>query len=250
MIFRIRKPLPDSHAIASVPSGLRVYIVGDIHGRLDLLESIACKVDDDLRQGSFGDAVAVFLGDYIDRGPDSAGVVQRLSAADFPTRTITLRGNHEAELLSFLEDERTLENWRLYGGLETLVSYGVDVKSVMRGQGYDAAREAFRRNLPMQHLAFFRQTGLSWSVGDYFFCHAGVRPGVPLAHQNEQDLLWIRNEFNAYRRPFEKIVVHGHTPVQKPEVLANRIGIDTGAYVTGRLTCLVLEGENRRFIFT
>jgi serine/threonine protein phosphatase 1 len=118
----------------------------------------------------------------------------------------------------------------------------------MRGHGYDAALRSLRRNLPPRHQAFFEQTRLSWSIGDYFFCHAGVRPGVPLAHQNERDLLWIRDEFNFYRGPFEKIIVHGHTPVEEPQVLPNRIGIDTGAYATGVLTCLVLEGKSRRFI--
>jgi serine/threonine protein phosphatase 1 len=250
MIFRSRRPsyllAPDP--VASVPSGLRIYVVADIHGRRDLLNSLADKVRDDLRVGCFDEAITVFLGDYVDRGPDSAGVAERLSAGDFPTPIVALRGNHEAELLNFLEDERVLENWRHYGGLETLVSYGVDVKAVMRGQGYDVAREALRRHLPSQHRVFFEQTRLCWSVGDYFFCHAGVRPGIPLARQNERDLLWIRNEFNTFRGPFEKIIVHGHTPVQEPEILPNRIGIDTGAYATGSLTCLVLEDQDRRFI--
>jgi serine/threonine protein phosphatase 1 len=250
MIFRLRKPSSElaPKADATVPAGMRVYVVGDIHGRLDLLDSLADKVREDLRQGGFDEAVAIFLGDYIDRGPNSAGVTERLAAGDFPAPIIALRGNHEATLLSFLDDERMLGDWRRYGGLETLVSYGVDVKEAMRGQGYEAALASLRRNLPPRHLAFFEQTRLSWNLGDYFFCHAGVRPGVPLARQNEQDLLWIRDEFNFYPGPFEKIVVHGHTPVQQAEVLPNRIGIDTGAYATGLLTCLVLEGEDRRFI--
>jgi len=252
MIFRFRKPSSAlvPKAAASVPVGLRLYVVGDIHGRLDLLDSLAYKVREDLRRGHFDEAVTIFLGDYIDRGPNSAGVTELLSAGDFPSPIVALRGNHEAMLLSFLDDESVLGDWRRYGGLETLVSYGVDVKAVMRGQGYDAALMSFRRNLPSQHLAFYKQTRLSWSVGDYFFCHAGVRPGVPLVHQSESDLLWIRHEFNFYRGLFEKIVVHGHTPVQEPEVLPNRIGIDTGAYATGLLTCLVLERESRRFVTT
>lgn len=252
MIFRFRKPSFETVAKAAptVPAGLRLYVIGDIHGRLDLLDCLAYKVNDDLRQGRFDEAVTVFLGDYIDRGPHSAGVTERLSAGDFPTPIVALRGNHEATLLSFLDDAGVLEDWRRYGGLETLVSYGVDVKTVMRGQGYGAALTSLRRNLPPRHLAFFEQTKLSWNINDYFFCHAGVRPGVPLGHQTERDLLWIRDEFNGYRGPFEKIVVHGHTPVEEPQVLPNRIGIDTGAYATGVLTCLVLEGANRRFITT
>lgn len=252
MIFRFPKPSFETvpKATASVPAGLRVYVIGDIHGRLDLLDCLAYKISDDLRQGRFDEAVTIFLGDYIDRGPHSAGVTERLSAGDLPTRIVALRGNHEATLLSFLEDARVLADWRRYGGLETLVSYGVDVKKVMRGQGYDAALRFLRRNLPPRHLAFFEQTRLSSSIGDYFFCHAGVRPGAALGHQNERDLLWIRDEFNLYHGTFEKIIVHGHTPVEEPQVLPNRICIDTGAYATGVLTCLVLEGANRRFIST
>ena len=237
-------------AAPSVPSGLRIYAVGDIHGRRDLLQSLTRKVTDDLQGGRFDEAITVFLGDYIDRGPDSAGVTELLSAGKFPTTIIALRGNHEAELLRFLEDEKVLENWRRYGGLETLVSYGVDVKAVMRGQGYDVAREALKDHLPPRHRMFFEQTRLYWSVGDYFFCHAGVRPGVPLTCQSERDLLWIRDEFIAFRNPFEKMIVHGHTPVREPEIFPNRIGIDTGAYATGALTCLILEDRGRRFIST
>ena len=227
-----------------------MYAVGDIHGRRDLLDTLANELQDDLNRGSFNEAVTVFLGDYIDRGPDSAGVVERLASGDFPTPIVVLRGNHEAELLRFLEDETAIESWRHFGGLETLVSYGVDLKAAMRGREFQVAQEALRRNLPTEHLLFFERTLLAWSVGDYFFCHAGVRPSIPLAHQNERDLLWIREEFNNYRGPFEKIIVHGHTPVPEPEILPNRIGIDTGAYATGRLTCLILEGEDRRFIST
>lgn len=252
MFFRSKKPSSESAVgpDAKVRDGLRIYAIGDIHGRRDLLDVLASKVQADLRRGRFAETVTVFLGDYIDRGPDSAGVAQRLAAGDFPTPIIALRGNHEAELLAFLEDERTLEHWRYYGGLETLVSYGVDVKAVMRGQGYDVVQQALRRNLPPEHLEFFKQTRLSWTVDDYFFCHAGVRPGVPLARQTERDLLWIREDFHAYRGRFEKIIVHGHTPIPKPDILPNRIAIDTGAFATSLLTCLILEGQDRRFIST
>ena len=229
---------------------MRVYAIGDIHGRLDLLDALACEVKADLEHGLSKDAVSIFLGDYIDRGPDSAGVVERLMIGDFPTRIVALRGNHEAELLRFLEDDTILEEWRRFGGLETLTSYGVDVEAVLRGQGYKTAQAALKRNLPLNHLKFLERTPLSCEVGDYFFCHAGVRPNVPLDRQDERDLLWIREEFTNHRNPFGKIIVHGHTPTPEPEILANRIGVDTGAYATGRLTCLILEGQDRRFIST
>lgn len=235
----------------STPPGARIYAVGDIHGRLDLLETLAQKVENDLRHSAPpGEAVTVFLGDYIDRGRDSAGVVERLAKGDFPTPIVSLRGNHEATLLDFLENESVLEDWRRYGGLETLVSYRVDVREAMRGLNFGAARDAFRAALPAGHLAFLAETKLFWSAGGYFFCHAGVRPHVALEQQSERDLLWIRDEFNAYRGDFEKIIVHGHTPVPQAQVLPNRINIDTGAYATGVLTCLVLEGAERRFIST
>ena len=250
MIFsRRRAPQPAPAVMdARVPPGQRVYAIGDIHGRLDLLERLAVKVQRDLSERPCSDAVAVFLGDYIDRGPESAGVLEFLCSGSFPAPMIPLRGNHEAILLDFLNDESVLESWRHYGALETFVSYGVDVKAVLRGRDFAAARDALWSKLPTRHLDFVAKTGLSWSIGDYFFCHAGVRPNVPLARQSERDLMWIRDEFTAYRGPLEKVVVHGHTPSSEPENLPYRINVDTGAYATGVLTCVALEGGERRFI--
>ena len=248
MISFLRKP-PRNAALskeALLPPGIRVYAIGDIHGRLDLLTALG---EDCLHLPSL-EPIAVFLGDYIDRGPDSAGVIEKLANGDFPVPIVALRGNHEATLLRFLEDETALDEWRLYGGLETLVSYGIDVKNVMRGAEYAAAQAALREALPPKHLSFFKESKLSWSAGDYFFCHAGIRPNIALARQQEHDLLWIRQEFNDYQGPHEKIIVHGHTPVVEPEVLPNRINLDTGAYATGILTCLALEGRERKFIAT
>ena len=235
---------------ARVPAQTRLYVVGDVHGRMDLLDALVEKIGDDLLRGQFENAATVFLGDYIDRGPHSAQVVERLASDDFPTSFIALRGNHEAEFLDFLQDASVLENWRRYGGLETLVSYGVDVSAPMCGKGYGLAQRELARKLPAHHLAFLRRTRLSYSCGDYFFCHAGVRPGVPLEEQNSQDLLWIRRAFTDYRGPIEKVVVHGHTPVEAPAIMPNRIAIDTGAYATGVLTCLVLQDDERRFMAT
>jgi len=174
--------------------------------------------------------------------------LERLASSRLPTPLRALRGNHEAMLLRFLAEPRSLEIWRGNGGLETLHSYGVDVSAAMRGEGFEAAREAFLTALPDSHRAFLEATELSATVGDYFFCHAGVRPGAPLSNQNADDLLWIRDGFLSYKRSFGKIVVHGHTPVARPEVRANRINIDTGAFATSVLTCLVLEGEDRRIL--
>lgn len=237
-------------ARASAPDGLRIYAIGDIHGRRDLLAALTEKIAADLRAQPAAAATAVFLGDYIDRGPDSFGVTELLASGSFPIPFVALRGNHEATLLRFLDDEEALGDWRHYGGLETLVSYGLNVQEAMRGQNFGGAQSALCKAMPAHHLSFFRDMKLSWSAGDYFFCHAGVRPNVPLARQSEHDLLWIRHEFNDYRGPHEKIIVHGHTPVAAPEVLPNRINVDTGAYATDILTCLILEGETRRFLST
>jgi serine/threonine protein phosphatase 1 len=239
------------HPPARVPRGVRLYVVGDIHGRIDLLDLLARRVSDDLYVGDpFELAAAVFLGDYIDRGPHSAWVIERLAIGDFPIPLVALRGNHEAEFLRFLDDPAVLEEWRHYGGLETLASYGVDVGAPMCGRGYDVALKALVERLPPAHLSFLQGTLLSYTYGDYFFCHAGVRPGVPFSEQSERDLLWIRQAFTEYRHPLEKMVVHGHTAVERPQVLANRIAIDTGAYATGVLTCLVLQDSDQRFLST
>lgn len=234
----------------TLPEGLRVYAIGDIHGRLDLLRQLAEKISADLRSTAASRVSAVFLGDYVDRGPHSAAVIEELARGAFPVPVVALRGNHEDILLRFLEDESVLDSWRKFGGLETLHSYGVSVADPLRGVGYRAARDAFRRALPESHVAFLKSTQLSASFGDYFFCHAGVRPGVPLELQTTHDLLWIREEFLEYPGTFGKVVVHGHTPTPVPQQRFNRINIDTGAYATSKLTAIVLEGDQRRFLST
>lgn len=238
-----RKPV----ANATTPADMRVYAIGDVHGRDDLLQELATLIERDLRS-SPATATTVFLGDYVDRGPNSAAVLERLAGGRFPTSLRALRGNHEEMLLHFLEDAEALGDWKRYGGLETLNSYRVDVGPAMRGEGYENARKAFLAEFPSAHLRFLRDTQLSLTIGDYFFCHAGVRPGAPLDAQRAEDLLWIRDGFLRYQGSFGKIVVHGHTPVAEPDVRSNRINIDTGAFATSVLTCLVLEGEGRRFL--
>lgn len=232
---------------ASIPDGMRVYAIGDVHGRDDLLARLAALIEAD-SQSARGEVVTLLLGDYVDRGPNSAAVVERLASGRFPTPIRALRGNHEATLLRFLDDASVLEYWRGVGGLETLHAYGVDVAMPMRGREYQAAHDAFVAVLPSRHRQFLEATELSIVFGDYFFCHAGVRPDVPLSAQSENDLLWIRDGFLSHEQPFGKIIVHGHTPVANPEVMANRINIDTGAFATSTLSCLALEGAERRFL--
>ncbi len=237
----------------TLPEGQLLYAVGDIHGRLDLLADLLGLIELDAQASRPADRrTLVFLGDYVDRGPDSRGVVERL-IAEVPQGFDVhfLKGNHEAMLLDFLDDAWRLEHWLMNGGEETMRSYGVDTERLAQMGGPAGAwRQAFAEALPEAHLRFFRDLQLSVSFGDYLFVHAGLRPGVPLAAQSEADLIWIRGPFLSHADPFDKIVVHGHTPGEQPEIRANRIGIDTGAVFSGRLTALRLEDGSRKFLQT
>jgi len=225
----------------------RLYAIGDVHGRLDLLERVIAAIQRDVEEHGSG-ALTVTLGDYIDRGPASRGVLDRLRTNPFSTPYIALKGNHEELLESFLADPAVGQHWRRLGGLETLYSYGVPVGELMVGKNYEEAADRLRAAMPADHMSFLQSLKTSHSHGKYFLCHAGVRPGVPLERQSDEDLLWIRDEFLRSKLDFGKIVVHGHTPVEAPEVLPNRINIDTGAFATGQLTCVVLDNSGHRFL--
>jgi serine/threonine protein phosphatase 1 len=231
-----------------IPNGnTRAYAIGDIHGRLDLLERAIAAIRRDVEAQGPG-ALTVTLGDYIDRGPASRGVLDRLAANPFPTSYVALKGNHEALLEAFLADPTVGEHWRRLGGLETLYSYGGPVGDLLAGKNYEEAAERLQFALPAEHMKFLRSLKTSLRHGKYFFCHAGVRPGIPLEYQNDDDLLWIRDEFLSSKIDFGKIIVHGHTPTVEPEVLPNRINIDTGAFATGQLTCVALDEDGHRFL--
>ena len=234
---------------AAANEDARLYVIGDIHGRLDLLDRVIEAIHRDVEAHGSG-ALTVTLGDYIDRGPASRSVLDRLIGNPFPTRLIALKGNHEALLERLLANPTLGEHWRNFGGAETLHSYGVPAGTLMAGKDYTAAADRLRAALPMEHFAFLQSLKTSFSHGKYFLCHAGVRPGAPLESQKEEDLLWIRDEFLNSKMDFGKIIVHGHTPRPEPEVLPNRINIDTGAFATGRLTCVVLEQDRHRFLAT
>jgi serine/threonine protein phosphatase 1 len=223
----------------------RIYAIGDIHGRLDLLDRAIDAIDRDLKEHG-GAALTVTLGDYVDRGPASRGVLDRLSVNPFPTPYVALKGNHELMLEAFLADPALGPQWRDIGGLETLNSYGIPVSRIMLG-GYDAAAQELSEAVA-PHIVFLRSLKTSHSHGKYFLCHAGVRPGIALDRQDDYDLMWIRAEFLGSDMDFGKIVVHGHTPVERPEVKFNRINIDTGAFATGQLTCVVLDDGGYRFL--
>jgi serine/threonine protein phosphatase 1 len=233
-----------------VPEDELIYAVGDIHGRSDLLAKLLLQIEVDAATRPVAKKRLVFLGDYVDRGPDSRGVVDILLhhlPAGFSAHF--LKGNHEALLLAFLADAERLDLWRINGGEATMASYGVDVgKLETTDAPGEAWREAFASALPLAHLDFFRNLELQISAADYLFVHAGVRPGIPLDAQHEADLIWIRGEFLDSSEPFGKIVVHGHTPEREPVVRPNRIGIDTGAVYGGRLTALRLQDGERGFL--
>jgi serine/threonine protein phosphatase 1 len=177
-------------------------------------------------------------------------VLDRLVRNPFPTDFIALKGNHEALLEMFLDNPAVAEHWRRLGGLETLHSYGVPVSNLMMGANYEQAAMELQAAVPDEHFRFFSSLKTSIIAARYFFCHAGVRPGIPLERQSVEDLLWIRDEFLNSTVDFGRIVVHGRAPSERPEVLPNRINIDTGAFATGRLTCVVLESAEPRFLMT
>lgn len=234
---------------ARTPDGLRIYAIGDIHGCAGLLDRLTGLIEEDCAAASAVPQL-VFLGDYLDRGPDSLGVIERLLAiAEQRPNAVFLKGNHEAVFLDFLAHPAEFEDWLHWGGAETLESYGVS--RPWRRPAEELAEE-MRRRMPERHLAFLRRLELSRVFGDYFFVHAGVRPDIPLDAQDERDLLWIRGDFHhaaAEARP-DKVIVHGHQPTKKPVDAGWRIGVDTGACFSGSLTAVVLEGESRRFLST
>ena len=227
---------------ARVPDGERVYIVGDIHGRLDLLDRLL-RIISEHAQSAPERRTLIFVGDYIDRGADSRGVIDRLLAPPPGFQARHLRGNHDQAMLDFIRDPLAWRGWQNFGARETLLSYGVRPPLLDNAEAMTAARDELVVTLPASHVAFLEGLELCAEVGDYFVVHAGVRPAVALKDQSAQDMLWIRDEFLKSNTEFGKIIVHGHTP--HPRVLRqrNRIGIDTGAYETGRLSALVLEGD-------
>ena len=237
-----RKPRP------RVPAGVRIYAIGDIHGRADLLDEVLKRIDVDLAKNPIPHGIEVFLGDYIDRGPASRQVLDRLVARSRTFRTVVLKGNHETYLTGFVTNPPILEDWQCYGGLETLMSYGITPSINADAAAQARLAAAFDQALPESHRQFLGNLKSSFTCGDFFFAHAGVRPGIPLAKQREEDLLWIRHDFLLCEEDFSKIVVHGHTPVPQPDIRPNRINIDTGAFATGQLTCLTLEDDNMNFI--
>jgi serine/threonine protein phosphatase 1 len=234
-------------APASLADGLRVYAIGDVHGCTDRLRALHGEIARDLATRPVADALIVHLGDYVDRGPDSAGTIETL-LEPFPhigdgrgPRVVNLMGNHEEMMLMALGNAEAAPQWLANGGDASLESWGVALRT--RAPDWAAA-------VPARHLAFVRGLPLMHAAGGYLFVHAGLRPNTPLARQSRLDMLWIREPFLSFDGSFPGVVVHGHTPVSEPLVRHNRIDIDTGAYMGGMLSCLVLEGDQMGFLYS
>lgn len=227
-----------------MPAGVRLYAIGDVHGRDDLLADLLARIEADSAERGRARTVIVFLGDLIDRGPASAGVVDRLSKYRRPgLRTVFLCGNHEEVLLRLLAgDWSLLGDWLRFGGAECVASYGLDpaeLEQIEPARAVDRLRAA----IPAEHRRFLEGFADTFSVGRYLFVHAGVRPGIPLAEQAQQDLRWIREPFLEHQDDHGFVVVHGHTISDDVEIRGNRIGLDTGAYRSGLLSAIGLEGD-------
>ena len=231
---------------ACAPVGLRLYAIGDVHGCLEQLQSAHEDIRADLACRPVGDWRIIHVGDYIDRGPDSRNVVEFLAAATGDERIICLRGNHDQMLLDCLAgEEDVIPIWRRNGAAETLESYGLN-ETVLDEAPVLAAE--MRRAIPKAHIAFFDNLPHSARYGDYFFCHAGIEPGLPLAQQTDTTLIWIRDAFLKNADEHEAVIIHGHTPADTDKIRPNRINIDTGAVYGGPLSCLVLEGREKAFL--
>ena len=234
-----------------LPEGLRIYAMGDVHGRLDCLNKLLDKIADDARLYS-GRKILIGLGDYIDRGADSAGVIARLmQPLPAGLEGIFLMGNHESCFLDVLQDSSKAANWLRHGGRETLLSYRISVEA---GRSTPEKMEQLRQRIvaafPPDHRAWLHARPVQVSFGDYLFVHAGVNPHMPLDAQAERDFLWSREPFLSHPTPLEKVVVHGHTVSAEVEFLPHRIGVDTGAYASHTLSAVVLEGVQQRLIQT
>lgn len=235
----------------TAPEGQRIYAIGDIHGRLDLLDQLILKIEEDNAGRGRVRTQIIFLGDLCDRGPDSRGVIERVMQLALASSDVRLiAGNHEELLIRAWEgDRRSAGLINRVGGKETMLSYGVEEAKYDEAD-IDELLEIFVAHIPEDHIAFLKAAD-DWIIaGDYLFVHAGIRPGDAIEEQRTSDLRWIRREFTDYEGDHGVMVVHGHSITEEADIRANRVGIDTGAYATGKLTALGIEGTERWFLQT
>jgi serine/threonine protein phosphatase 1 len=237
---------------ARIPDGMRVYAIGDVHGRNDLLQSLLAQIDADDAERGKAETQIIFLGDLVDRGPDSAGVIETAMALRASGRNVRfLLGNHEEVFLAACDkrDAKTLRYCMRIGGDATIQSYPITRAEYLELDHQQLA-DRLATLVPQAHLDFLRAFEDQVIIGDYFFVHAGIRPGVPLSEQKSSDMRWIREEFTGHRGDLEKVIIYGHTIYDKVEERGSRIGIDTGAFASGKLTAIGLEAGDRWFLQT
>jgi serine/threonine protein phosphatase 1 len=237
--------------LPSVPPGQRIWAIGDIHGRADLLEQLLERIEHEEERLSPSRVSIIFLGDLVDRGPDSKGVLDRIVALRAASPDVrVLRGNHDDVFLRAIKgDVRSMRHLVRMGGRETVLSYGIS-EAEYTSVDFASLVDHVQELVPQSHVELLESMEAMIVTGDYVFVHAGVRPDVPLDEQSEADLYWIRNEFLNCRKPFEKFVIHGHSITDEEEIRPNRIGVDTGAFASGKLTAIGLEGQDRFFLST
>ena len=254
-LFSRKKKTEATPPQPSVGEGRRYYAIGDIHGRLDLFDQLLARIAADSRERGEAESHLILLGDLVDRGPDSAGVVRRameLAAADTGNKGAIrfIKGNHEEVFIEAARgDPQSTRFLNRFGGRETMLSYGLSADAYEK-LDFEELADWMLNNVPRGHVDFLDGFEDMIEVGDYVFVHAGTKPKVPLANQKPEDLRWIREEFLSWQQPHEKIVIHGHTIMLEVDEHPNRIGIDTGAYHSGRLTAIGLEGTDRWFLST
>ncbi|MDX8483432.1 metallophosphoesterase [Mesorhizobium sp. VK24D] len=236
------------------PDGMRLYAIGDVHGRYDLLVAMHRRIESELKTAPLSDWRIIHLGDYTDRGPDSKSVIDFLiEARERDPRNLVLAGNHDIGFLDFLAEPDADGLFMHFGGVQTAQSYGVSLSA--GGGWFGRSDEALLHShaalveaVPQSHVDFLRSLAFSVSFGDFFFCHAGIRPDVPLGSQSPQDLIWIRDTFLDHPGLYPKVIVHGHTPVPEAEVMANRVNVDTLAWQSGILSALAVNGAEKRIL--
>lgn len=233
---------------ARAPEGMRLYAIGDVHGRLDLLDGLHRQIRAELERDRPADWRVIHLGDYVDRGPQSRGVIESvIEWQSAEPRVLALAGNHEQGFLDFLVDPQMSGLFARFGGADTARSYGVELDTGDRHR-FREGHAALVAAVPANHRSFLGRLAFFAEFGDFFFCHAGVRPTQPLSAQTADDLIWIREDFLNWTELFSKVVVHGHTPVAEPDIRPNRVNCDTGAFQSGVLSALVVEGREKRFL--
>ncbi len=230
-----------------MPDGERVYAVGDVHGRLDLFDALIDAIERDDAALAPARTTVVLLGDLVDRGADSAGVVARAREWQRQRAVRILAGNHEEMFLRSFDEIETLRAFLRHGGRETVLSYGIDHETFLQAE-LEEVQQMMREAVPQEDIDFLRSFEDAIEIGEYLFVHAGIRPGTPIIEQRTEELRWIREPFLSHSEPHQHVVVHGHTICDDPQDRGNRIGIDTGAFRSGRLTALALEGTSRRYL--